>query len=250
MIAYFVRHPVASNLLLVLMCVLGVSILTSLERETFPEFAADSVSVSITYPGASARDVDDEICAPIADGLTGIGGMTELKCVSTEGRAVATAELEEGGEIITFFNDVFSAVSGINDFPDDAETPIVEIDGTEDLVALLAISGIIDEQGLLEYADELADEILLLDGVADAKVSGLTDRELQVEFDQNALRRYGVSSREVVDAIAARSLRQPLGSAALSEGDLILRYAGARRSVTDMEDLIVIENENGGKRPV
>ncbi len=47
MTGFFVRHPVAANLLMVLMCSLGVSVLTSLERETFPEFAADTVGVGV-----------------------------------------------------------------------------------------------------------------------------------------------------------------------------------------------------------
>ena len=82
-------------------------------------------------------------------------------------------------------------------------------------------------------------------GVATANVSGITDREFQVNFDQQALRQYGLSSRDLVDAIEARSFRQPLGSAALAEGELVLRYAGSTRTLSDLEDLVVIENAQG-----
>ncbi|MEO0914380.1 MAG: efflux RND transporter permease subunit, partial [Pseudomonadota bacterium] len=61
MIGYFVRHPVAANLLMILICILGIAVVSDLERETFPEFDADSVSVTVIYPGASALDVDDAI---------------------------------------------------------------------------------------------------------------------------------------------------------------------------------------------
>ncbi|SNS02024.1 efflux RND transporter permease subunit [Antarctobacter heliothermus] len=246
MISYFVRHPVAANLLMALICILGISVISNLERETFPEFTADSVSVSVTYPGASALDVDEEVCGPLEDALTGLTGLADFQCLSVDGRAAATAELEEGGDIIQFFNDVFSAVSGIGDFPDDANTPAVEIASRSDLVAMIAISGITGKEGLIAYADELADTLLALQGVADATVSGITGRELQVTFDQQALRRFGLSSRDLVTAIEARSLRQPLGSADLRESSLILRYVGASRTVSDLEDLIVIENADGG----
>ncbi len=245
MISYFVRHPVAANLMMVLICVLGVATITSLERETFPEFVATNVGVTVVYPGASARDVDEEICTPLEDALTGVSDLAELTCLSVDGRASVTAEMSEGGEIIQFFNDVFSAVSGVNDFPTAAETPSVEVQSQTDLVALLAVSGIAGKQGLIEYSDQLADQLLALDGVAETTVSGITDRELQVVFDQAALRRFGVSSRDIVDAINARSLSQPLGNADLTENSVVLRYDDTRRTVAELQDLIVLQNTSG-----
>lgn len=245
MIGYFVRHPVAANLLMVLITVLGIAVVTGIERETFPEFTADSVRITVPYPGASAPDVDEEVCAPIESALSGITGLDELSCLSVEGRAIATAELQENGNLIQFFNDVSSAVSGIGDFPDAAETASVEIANQTDLVALIAISGISGKDGLVAYADDLSDRLLALNGVASAEVSGITDRELKVSFDQNALRRFGVSVNQLVSAIEERSFQQPLGSAALREGDLALRYVGATRTITALEDLVVIENADG-----
>lgn len=246
MVRYFVNHPVAANLLMALICILGIAVVSNIERETFPEFTSDSVAVSVAYPGASAVDVDEEICSPLEDALTGLTGLADFECLSVDGRAAATAELEEGGNIIQFFNDVFSAASGINDFPDDAETPAVEVASRTDLVAMIAISGISGKDGLIAYADELSDKLLTLPGVADALVSGITDREIQVTFDQMALRRFGVSSLDLVDAIEARSLQTPLGSADLTGSSLVLRYVGASRSVAELEDLIVLENTDGG----
>jgi HAE1 family hydrophobic/amphiphilic exporter-1 len=245
MIGFFVRHPVAANLLMVLITGLGIAVVTGIERETFPAFAADSVRITVPYPGASARDVDEEICAPIENALSGVNGLDELSCLSVEGRAVATTDLEENGELIQFFNDVSSAVSGVSDFPDASETASVEISNRTDLVALVAISGIAGKDGLVAYADDLSDRLLALEGVASANVSGITDRELKVSFDQQALRRFGLSSIDLVNVIEARSFQQPLGSAALDDGDLVLRYSGATRTIADLEDLIVIENPDG-----
>lgn len=246
MISFFVRHPVASNLMMVLLCILGVSVLRNLERETFPEFAASQVSATVIYAGASARDVDEEICTPLEDALTGTSGLEELTCLAVDGRATATAELQEGGDLIVFFNDVFSAVSGINDFPDEAETPTVEILARSDLVALVAVSGVSGRQGLIEYADQLADQLQVLPGVAEIAVSGISDRELQVVFDEETLYRYGLSTRDIIDAISARSLSQPLGNADLQTNSVVLRYADTRRSIEELEDLIILQNASGG----
>ncbi|WP_299935003.1 efflux RND transporter permease subunit [uncultured Pelagimonas sp.] len=246
MINYFVRHPVAANLLMVIICILGAVVINSIERETFPEFTASKVGVTVVYPGASARDVDEDICTPLEDALTGIANLEEQTCLSMDGRASVTAELAEGEDIIQFFNDVFSAVSGVNDLPVDAETPIVEIQARTDMVALVAVSGITGKQGLGEYSDQLADRLLALNGVAETNVSGITDRELQVVFDQAALHRFGLSASEIIDAIQARSLAQPLGTADLADKSVVLRYADTRRSIAELQDLIILEDEAGG----
>lgn len=246
MIAWFVRHPVAANLLMVLICILGLSTVSGIERETFPDVSASTVLVSVSYPGASAIDVDESICTRLEDALSGTDGLAELDCLSIDGRASATAELETGGDIIQFYNDVSSAVSGISDFPDEAETPAIERGGRTEMIAMIAVSGIDGKQGLLEYTDDLADRIQAVVGVTEATVSGLTDRELRVTFDEQALRRFGLSSQSVVEAINTRSLQQPLGEVATADRSVVLRYFDVRRSVVDLEDLIVLQNENGG----
>ena len=50
MIGYFVRHPVAANLLMVLVIVFGITVISGIERETFPAFTSDSVNISVSYP--------------------------------------------------------------------------------------------------------------------------------------------------------------------------------------------------------
>lgn len=246
MLEWFVRHPVASNILMAIICILGIATVAGIERETFPEISPKSVLVSVAYPGASAVDVDEEICVRLEDAITGTEGLSEFDCLSIDGRGNATAELENGGNILQFYNDISSAVSGIGDFPSAAKTPIIERGGMTELINMVAVSGIDGKKALLEYTDELANRLQAISGVTEATVSGLTDRELRVTFDQEALRRFGLSSQDVVDAINARSLQQPLGDVRTTDKNLVLRYADVRRSVDSLEDLIVLQNKDGG----
>ncbi|MEM7711442.1 MAG: efflux RND transporter permease subunit, partial [Pseudomonadota bacterium] len=125
MIRYFVTHPVAANILMIAACILGLSVLPSMERESFPEFAASRVTVTVLYPGASAIDVDEQVCAEIDSALDSISNLDEIECQSTEGRAVATLTMAEAGDINQFFNDVLSDVQALQDLPEEAEEPTV-----------------------------------------------------------------------------------------------------------------------------
>jgi len=246
MIAYFVRHPVAANLLMALICIAGASVVPNIERESFPDVSASTVGVSVIYPGASARDVDEAVCGLLEDALAGLDGLADLQCLSVDGKAAATAELVEGGDVTLFFNDVFSAVAVIGDFPAEAEAPVVEIQARSEPVAMVVVSGIAGKQGLVEYTDLLADRLLALNGVAKTTVSGISDRELRIVFDENMLRRYGLASRTIVDTVNAHSLTEPLGDAEMESNKVVLRYADVRRSVADLEDLVILQERSGG----
>jgi len=246
MIAFFTRHPNAANLLLLAGVILGFMAIKDMERETFPEFAATEVSVSVIYPGASALDVDEQICVELDDALGGVDNLQDFECLSVDGRASATLEMSESADIGQFYNDVASIASSINALPSEAEPPTVAIGGRTDLIALLAVSGIDTPDSLVRYADELAGKIEALSLVSAATVSGISASELRISFDQSALRRYGLSAGDVSDAITARSLRAPVGSITTTNRDITLRYSDVRRSIRELQDLVVTQNDSGG----
>ncbi|APX13464.1 efflux RND transporter permease subunit [Tateyamaria omphalii] len=246
MIRYFVLHPVAANILMLAAVILGLSVLTGIERESFPEFTPSRVTVTVLYPGASAIDVDEQVCAELDASLNGLSQLDDIECESTEGRATLTLTMVEDGDISQFFNDALSDVQAIQGLPADAEEPTVAIAGQEEQILLLAISGIDGQGGLLRYADELAVRLSALPLVADAEVGGISQQEFRVALDQSALRRYGMSARDVIDAINARSFNQPLGTAQTDTLDVTLRYEGVRRSAVSIEDIVIRETSVGG----
>ena len=246
MIAYFSRHPVAANLLLLITLVLGGLSLMDLERESFPEFSTPGVSVSVAYPGASAADVDERVCLELDAELGAVASLDGIDCVSVDGRAKATLTMVEGGDIGQFYNDALSTVSAIDDLPEEAETPVVTVLGRSDIVALLAVSGIATDDSLIRYADNLAKDIAALALVETVDVTGISGNEYRISLDQNALRRFGVSAKSVSDAINARSLRVPIGTVRTEGRNLFLRYSDARRTIADLENLVILQNDSGG----
>ncbi len=246
MMRYFVLHPVAANILMLAACILGLSVITGIERESFPEFTPSRVTVAVVYPGASAVDVDEQVCAELDSSLNGLSQLDDIQCQSTEGRATLTLTMSEDAEISQFFNDALSEVQAIQGLPADAEEPTVSISGREEQIVLLAVSGIDGLGGLLRYADELASRLTALPNVSDATVGGISEQEFRIALDQAALRRYGLSARDVVDAINARSFNQPLGTAKTDTLDVTLRYEGVRRSTASLEEIVIRETPGGG----
>ena len=246
MISYFVRHPNAANLMMLAAVILGLSAVPNMERETFPEFTPTRVTVGVLYPGASSIDVDEGVCQELDEALTAITALNDFECQSTEGRATATLTLAEGGGITQFYNDILSEVSALGSLPDDAEEPTVAIAAREEQIALITVSGIESDEGLLRYTDGLAARLEALPMVSNATVTGISEREYRVSFDTASLRQYGLSARDLSDAIEARSLRQPLGTARTDDQEITLRYTDIRRSAPALEELVILEDDAGG----
>ena len=245
MIGFFARHPVAANLFLIAGLFLGLSAIGGMERETFPEFSASRVSITVAYPGATAQDVDQEICQLLDDSLRAVTGLDDMTCQSVPARASASLTMAEGGDITQFFNDIFSDVAALQDLPNGAEEPSVSIAGRTEQIALLAVSGLASDEALVRYAGDLAADLASLSGVVSATLRGVSTLEYRVHLDDVALQRYGLSPKDVADAISKRSTSSPLGTVETAAENYSLRIDGRQRSVADLKKLTIIEGSAG-----
>ena len=99
MIAYFVRHPTAANLLMLAIILLGLLGMRTLTREVFPDFVSNYVNVRVVYKGAAAEEVEETICQRIEEEIEGVEGIEEIKSFAREGVGLVTVEVADGYEV-------------------------------------------------------------------------------------------------------------------------------------------------------
>ena len=86
-IGIFVRHPTASNLLLLAMILVGVFSLMRMNTQFFPDFGIDVVTVEVAWPGAAAEDLDAVIVEAIEPQLRFLDGVKRVRSTASEGSA-------------------------------------------------------------------------------------------------------------------------------------------------------------------
>ena len=86
-LSYFVRHRTAANLLLLVLLVAGVVSTPNMRAQFFPDIVVDDLTVSVTWQGAGAEDVDEAIVQVLEPVLLGVEGVTSSSATSREGRA-------------------------------------------------------------------------------------------------------------------------------------------------------------------
>lgn len=245
MIRFFVGHPTAANLLMIGILVLGLSALPDLERETFPDIPLSDVQIRVVDPGASAEAVEDAICRRIEEALDGLNDMDELSCEAREGVATATATMDQDGSIDRFLEDVKSEVEAIADFPDEAESPTVQLLARNDFVAAIAVTGPMSETDLKAYAEEMKERLQLVPQVTQVDIRGFSDHQIRIELPSQTLRQFGLSVSDIAAVIDRQSIDLPTGSIESVDGDILIRFADERRSTADFKDLVVVSGQSG-----
>jgi len=246
MIRFFSRHPTAANLLMGLFLALGTLALPNLRRETLPEFAPSMVEVRVMYPGATAEEVDEALCRRIEDAVDGVNDLSVVTADAREGVATVTVEMAEGGDPQAFIADIEKAVDAIADFPPEVEDPVVTELGRTDPVLAVLVSGPVSAPDLKSYSEDLKARMKEA-GLALVEIGGFSDRQFRVALSQAALRRFGLSVAQVSETIAARNTDLPVGTIETGERDLLLRFTGRRRTVEELEGIVVRAGEKGDR---
>ncbi|HSH83605.1 MAG TPA: efflux RND transporter permease subunit, partial [Guyparkeria sp.] len=182
MIRWFVGHPTAANLLMILMLAVGVFSAPELKRETFPDYQPVEASISVEYRGATAADVEDNICLRLDDALAGVESLKEFVCHAQDNLADAVATMKAGGNSSRFLDDIRTEVDAIIDFPEQARPPIIRELHRDDLVAALAVRANTTEPQLETYARSLENRLRRIEGVSDVRLAGLSDRRWEIRL--------------------------------------------------------------------
>jgi len=127
LVAYFAERSLIVNMLSVGLIIAGVIFLSSANREAFPKIDYNWVMVTTVYPGATALDIEKHISKPIEDELREVDGLEEIYSSSLESASSVAIKLDPDVENKDkTINDIKDAIDSIEDFPEEAEDPVVE----------------------------------------------------------------------------------------------------------------------------
>ena len=247
MIRYFAAHPTAANILMFVILLLGIAAIPGLEKETFPEIKLYKVQVTVSYPGASAAEVEEGICNRLEDNTDGISFLEERSCEARDNVGIMVLDMQEAGDLQQFIDDVRSAVDGITDFPDDAEDPVIDELGRTSAVVSVAISADLSPPELKALAEHYRDRLLALPDIPMVDVSGFSTHELSVRVKADTLRRYRLSIPDIASLIQQQAVDLPAGILEAEQRSYQIRVENERRNVEELSDLVILNDEKGGR---
>ena len=245
LIASFAEHRVAANLLMLLMVLAGVYGLYKLNRQLFPNFDFDYLTVTIPWRGASPEDVERAITIPVEQNLKTLANMRRLTARSEQGQAMFFMEMEDGTDLSLALSDVRQRISTIRNLPQDAEQPIVQkLDRFSPVANILVYT----ERGSLAELRPLVRRMeneLLSRGIGQVQFAGLPAEEMAIQVPAATLHDLGMTLDEMAVRIRQFSDDIPAGTVGRDEAAKQLRGLGQRRDERGFAELPLFTDQNG-----
>ena len=244
-VRWFVDNPIAANLLMVFLLIGGAMALPALDKQYFPDFELNRVSVSMPYRGAGPSEVEEQICVRIEEAVHDLNGVKEVRSVARQGLGTVIVEAESGYDMQRLTADIKTRVDAITTFPSDAERPIVTELAHRHHMAVVTVAGDLGERALKELAEQLRDDLAARAHVSVVDLLDPRPYEVSIEVSEVTLRRYGLKFADVVAAIRSSSLNLPAGTIKTSDGDIQLQTRGQAYDQQDFENIPLLSTRDG-----
>lgn len=246
-ISYFVKYPVAANLLMFGLLIMGYVSLTQMKATFFPEFPSRTISIQLIYPGASPEEVEEGIVNKIEENLKGLTGVERYTSVSSENSGRITVEVLKGYDTDLILQDVKNEVDRISSFPVGMEPPVIYKQEQLGRAITFALSGEgVSLNALKTSARQVEDDLLAINGLSKVELSGFPDEEIEIAFREADLQAYNLTFQEAADAVRRTNVDVTGGTVKGLEEEMLLRARNKEYYADGLRDIVVKSTPTGG----
>jgi multidrug efflux pump subunit AcrB len=201
LIAYFIKHSVAVNVVMWTFIVFGIVGAYNLKSSFFPLIDSKNISISVTYPGASPQEVEEGIILKIEDNLKGLNGVERVTSTSRENSGSINVEIEKGKNVDFMLLEIKNAVDRVPSFPVGMEPLIVAKQEARRSTISFGISGNnIPLNTLKQIGRQVENDLRAIDGISQIQISGYPEEEIEIAINETTLLAYDLSLADVSNA--------------------------------------------------
>jgi multidrug efflux pump len=222
---FFIDRPIFAAVVSIVITLAGVLALLNLPVAQYPEISPPSVSISISYPGASAAVVADTVAAPIEQQVNGVEGMLYMSSQSgNDGSYTLSVTFEIGTDLNTALVMVQNRVMlAMPQLPSEVQLQGITVrKKTPDILQVINFTSPNDRYDII-YMSNFAtifvrDELLRIDGVSDINVFGQRDYSMRAWLDPQKLAARNLTAIDVANSIRAQNKEAAPGAIGLPPG--------------------------------
>src|SRR5438477_8830426 len=225
-----IKRPVFATMMMLALVVLGVVSYRRLAIDEYPDVTYPTISVSVSYPGASPEVIMRQVSKPLEENLNTVQGIKEINSSSSQGRANVRVTFNLGVDIGIAQQDVQAKVARIRrSLPPNIDEPVIQhFDPNDSPIMSIAMQS--NERGIRELTD-LAVEVVsirleAIQGVGGINVNGGNQRQIKVLLDPNAMRAYNVSPVQVTQALQRENQEVPAGRVSRGATEQLVSISG------------------------
>jgi len=244
----FIRKPVLAIVINLIILVVGWQAISKLPVRQYPRLESSAIVITTAYIGASAETVRGFITTPLEKAVSAIDGIDYIDSSSTAGISIVSVHLRLNHSSNAALAEISARLNQVrSELPQEAESPVIEIQRTDKPYATFYISLTTTSLTLPQLNDymarELQPELQSLPGVQRAAIEGARPLAMRIWLDSNKLDAFDVTPTEVHDALVRNNFVATVGRTKGTDVQVDLMTDTDLRSPDEFRKLIVRERE-------
>jgi len=254
----FIRRPIFSLVISLLILLIGILALFNLPISQFPDIAPPCVTVTAKYVGANSEVCTKAVATPLERAINGVPGMTYMSSViSNNGITTIQIYFKTGTDPDLAAVNVQNRVSTvIDELPE--EVIKAGISTEKEVNSMLMYLNIYSEDSsngekfVYNFADiNILQELKRIDGVGFCELMGSREYSMRVWLKPDRLTAYKLSPEDITNAIRRQNIEAAPGKTGESSGkenqtqQYVLKYSGKFNQEAQYKNLIIKSNPNG-----
>lgn len=250
LIEYFARRSFAVNLVMLIVCFVGLMVFLEMRRDLIPSMQFNQITISASLPGASAIDMEKNVTFPIEEAINNFSGVDKITSVTRNGSSQITLSfLSDYEELSEAAEEIKARIDGLrSELPrklDPVNVQRLRIDTID--ILWYGLYGV-DEKSQQDrsWVKSLGDEIRKVHGIVKVS-SNLRDREVHIQFKTKQLKRLGISVIEIKRKIVESLDYAPIGQISSNEKNVSIELKKGINSLEDIASLPITSNRGGNR---
>jgi hydrophobe/amphiphile efflux-1 (HAE1) family protein len=255
---FFIDRPIFATVLSIIITIAGLAAIFNLSVAQYPEIAPPTVTISATYPGASAEVLQQTVAAPIEEQINGVEGMIYMSSSSSSNGTVSfTVTFETGTDPEQATINVNNRIQQVMaKMPQEVKNQGISVRKSAStilmILSLTSPDGSYSELDLNDYATiNIVDELKRIEGVGNSEVLGAADYSMRIWIKPDRLKELNLTTTDIANVIKKQNAQFTAGKVGQRPTDKPVQYTytvttkGRLTDVSEFENIIVRANADG-----
>ena len=249
----FIKRPVLSTVISILIVLLGIIGLVSLPIEQYPDIAPPTVVVHTQYPGADAETVKNSVITPLEESINGVEGMDYISSTASSGSASLNILFRQGLNAdmcaVNVQNRVQQAQALLPAEVTRIGVTVMKRQTSQGMMFTLTSDGRYDDQFLTNYNNiNIIPAIKRIQGVGDVQSPGVKTYSMRIWLKPDVMKQYNLMPSDISAVLAEQNIEAAPGNFG-QESDVAyeyaMRYTGRLKTEEEFGNIIISSDANG-----
>ena len=249
----FIKRPVLSTVISILIVILGFIGLTTLPIEQYPDIAPPTVVVYTSYPGADAETVKNSVLVPLEESINGVEGMDYMSSSASSGSANISILFRQGMNpdmcAVNVQNRVQQAQALLPAEVTRIGVTVMKRQTSQVMMFTLTSDGRYDDQFLTNYSNiNIIPAIKRIQGVGDVQSPGVKTYSMRIWLNPDVMKQYNLMPSDISAVLAEQNVEAApgrFGEEADVAYEYAMRYTGRLKTAEEFGNIIISSDADG-----